>query len=125
MFQPPLSCATVSVCTPAGSVTLAVTVVQVCQPPVAGTLTFPRAQPIQAAARAVDRDGHVVETDAPFLAPVPHRGRTNLPGYVAATAAALAALRGESEGAVRERCAANARRLFDLPAKGGDRIGVG
>ena len=91
----------------------------------AGTLTFPRAQPIQAAARAVDRDGHVVETDAPFLAPVPHRGRTNLPGYVAATAAALAALRGESEGAVRERCAANARRLFDLPAKGGDRVGVG
>jgi TatD DNase family protein len=91
----------------------------------AGTLTFPRAEAIQAAARAVDPDGHVVETDAPFLAPVPYRGRTNLPGYAAATAAALAALREESEDAVRDRCAANARRLFDLPSGGDDRVGAG
>jgi TatD DNase family protein len=91
----------------------------------AGTVTFPRAEPIQAAARAVDPGDHVVETDAPFLAPVPHRGQTNLPGYVAATAAALATLRGEPEDTVRLRCAANARRLFDLPADGCDRVGAG
>jgi TatD DNase family protein len=87
----------------------------------AGTLTFPRAGVIQAAARLVEPDAHVVETDAPFLAPVPHRGRPNLPGYVAATAQALATLRGEPEDAVRARCTANARRLFRLPPDGDDR----
>lgn len=86
----------------------------------AGTVTYPRTELIQAAARAVGPDAHVVETDAPFLAPVPHRGRPNLPGYVADTAAAVARLRDEAPGAVRARSTANARRLFDLPAAGGD-----
>ena len=81
----------------------------------AGTVTFPRTEGIRAAARSVAPDAHVVETDAPFLAPVPHRGRPNLPGYVTATADAVAALRGEPAELVRARCAANARRLFGLP----------
>lgn len=81
----------------------------------AGTVTFPRSEGIQAAARAVGPDRVVVETDAPFLAPVPHRGRTNLPGYVAATAAALARLRETDEDELRASTTANARRLFGLP----------
>jgi TatD DNase family protein len=81
----------------------------------AGIITFARSEPQQAAARAVGDADYVVETDSPFLAPVPHRGRPNLPGYVAATAAAVAALRGVDEQAVRAQSTATARRLFDLP----------
>src|SRR5205807_255161 len=58
----------------------------------AGTVTYPRTDGIREAARTVAAGGYVVETDAPFLAPVPHRGRTNQPAYVAATAAAVAGL---------------------------------
>jgi len=85
----------------------------------AGTVTFPRSEPIQAAARAVAADRLVVETDAPFLAPVPHRGRPNLPGYVAATAAAVARLRETGQDELRATSTANARRLFRLPGAGG------
>jgi TatD DNase family protein len=80
-----------------------------------GIVTFPRSEPQQMAACAVGGDRYVVETDAPFLAPVPHRGRTNLPGYVAATAAAVAALRGEDVDTVRRDTTRTARRLFGLP----------
>ncbi|HET9051382.1 MAG TPA: TatD family hydrolase, partial [Candidatus Dormibacteraeota bacterium] len=73
------------------------------------------------AARDVAAGGWVVETDAPFLAPVPHRGRPNLPGYVAATCAAVALLRGVSEPAAAAESTANARRLFGLPSA----VGVG
>ena len=88
----------------------------------AGTITFPRAEPIRAAARHVADDGYVVETDAPFLAPVPHRGRPNLPGYVAATAAAVAELRGQPVEAVAARTTATARRLFRFPGAAADRL---
>jgi len=57
----------------------------------------------------------LVETDAPYLAPVPHRGKRNEPGYVAANAARLAALRGTTLERLVEITAANARRLFHLP----------
>lgn len=82
-----------------------------------GIVTFPRSEPQQMAARTVGRDQYVVETDAPFLAPVPHRGRTNLPGYVAATAAAVATLRGEDVQTVRRDTTRTARRLFGLPGE--------
>jgi TatD DNase family protein len=92
----------------------------------AGTVTFPRSEPIREAAAGVTERGYVVETDAPFLAPVPHRGRPNLPGYVAATAAAVAALRQEEPAAVARASTANARRLFGLPdPAGGDRVAPG
>lgn len=87
-----------------------------------GIVTFPGSEDIQSAARAVDQDGYVVETDAPFLAPVPHRGRPNVPGYVADTARVLASLRGDGETAVRARTSENARRLFGLNAS--DRLGA-
>ena len=85
----------------------------------AGTITFPRSEGIQAAARGVDTRGWVVETDAPFLAPVPHRGRPNVPGYVAATAAAVAQLRGIDAVEAAAQSTTNARRLFALPPAAG------
>jgi TatD DNase family protein len=86
-----------------------------------GIVTFPRSEGIQAAARDVDAGGYLVETDTPFLAPVPHRGRPNVPAYVAATAAAVARLRGVADGEVARETTASARRLFALPAE--DRLG--
>jgi TatD DNase family protein len=83
-----------------------------------GIVTFPRSDPQQAAAREVGEEDFVVETDSPFLAPVPHRGRPNLPGYVAATAAAIAALRGVDEETVRAQTTATAQRVFGLPGEG-------
>ena len=90
----------------------------------AGTVTYPRTDGIREAARTVADGGYVVETDAPFLAPVPYRGRTNQPAYVAATAAAVAGLRGEPAGEVAAASTATARRLFTLPdPAGGDHLG--
>lgn len=81
----------------------------------AGTITFPRSDAVLAAARQLGDESLVVETDAPFLSPVPHRGRPNLPGYVAFTAGALAELRARPPAAVSQLTTANARRLFRLP----------
>ncbi len=80
-----------------------------------GIVTFPRSEAQQLAAAAVGEDDYVVETDSPFLAPVPHRGRPNLPGYVAATAARVATLRGVDVSVVCEQSTTTARRLFGLP----------
>jgi TatD DNase family protein len=81
----------------------------------AGTVTFPKSEGIQAAAASVGEEWVLVETDAPFLAPVPYRGRTNLPGYVAATCVAVARLRGVEPAVLARTTTANARRLFGLP----------
>ena len=80
-----------------------------------GIVTFPRSEPQQEAAAQVSSADYVVETDAPFLAPVPFRGRPNLPEYVAATASAVARLRSVDDAVVRAETTANARRLFALP----------
>ncbi len=81
-----------------------------------GIVTFPRSEAQQVAAAVLGEGDYVVETDSPFLAPVPHRGRSNLPGYVAATAARVAALRGVDESVVRDQTTATARRLFGFPS---------
>jgi TatD DNase family protein len=60
----------------------------------AGNITFPKAQPIRDAARALPLSSMLVETDAPFLTPVPRRGQRNEPAYVTGTAAKLAELLG-------------------------------
>jgi TatD DNase family protein len=62
----------------------------------AGIVTFPKSLDIQEAARLCPADGLLIETDAPFLAPAPFRGKRNEPAYVAHTAAKLAELRGVS-----------------------------
>jgi TatD DNase family protein len=79
-----------------------------------GIVTFPRADNIQDAARTVANDGYVVETDSPFLSPVPERGKPNLPERVAITAAAVARLRGASEAAVRAATTATAHRVLGI-----------
>ena len=60
----------------------------------AGILTFPKSTAIQEAARMAPADRILIETDAPYLAPVPHRGKRNEPAFVAQTARKLAELRG-------------------------------
>ncbi len=82
----------------------------------AGNLTYPRAGAIHAAAVSVPEDHLLVETDAPYLAPVPHRGKRNLPGHVVHTAMALARLRGVELAALEPRLDANARRCYALPS---------
>lgn len=91
----------------------------------AGTVTFPRSEGIQAAAAAVGEEWFTVETDAPFLAPAPYRGRSNQPAYVAATCARVAELREVEASTAARQSTENARRLFGLPdPAGGDRLGA-
>lgn len=59
----------------------------------AGNVTFPKGQPVRDVAREVPLDRILIETDSPFLAPVPHRGKRNEPAFVVATAGVLAELR--------------------------------
>jgi TatD DNase family protein len=80
-----------------------------------GILTFKNAQPIREAAAFAPLDRILIETDAPFLAPIPHRGKRNEPAYIAETLRVLAEVRGEDVGAVEVATAANTRRLFRLP----------
>ena len=81
----------------------------------AGIVTFSSASELQGAATEVPADAYVVETDAPFLTPVPHRGTVNLPERVADTAAKIAALRGEHADSVRRQTTMTARRVLRLP----------
>lgn len=80
-----------------------------------GIVTFPKGENVREAARAVPLDRALVETDAPFLAPIPHRGKRNEPLFVADTARALAQVKGVSEAEVRRTTTRNARALFRLP----------
>jgi TatD DNase family protein len=77
-----------------------------------GTLTFKNAESIRAAARHVPPESLLVETDAPYLAPMPHRGKRNEPAYVRYVADYLAGLRGLSVPEVEALTTANARRVF-------------
>jgi TatD DNase family protein len=77
-----------------------------------GILTFPKAGDLREVAREVPLDRLLVETDAPYLAPVPRRGRRNEPAFVVDTAACLAGLKGLSLEHLAEATTANFRRLF-------------
>jgi TatD DNase family protein len=76
-----------------------------------GILTFPRAETLREVAAFVPADRLLVETDAPFLAPVPHRGRRNEPAWVALTVDRLAAVRGEPVDTLADTVARNFRAL--------------
>jgi TatD DNase family protein len=78
----------------------------------AGPVTFPRSIELQTAARDVPARLLLVETDSPYLAPVPRRGRPNRPANVAHTLRFVAGLRGVSEGELDELTSANAARTF-------------
>lgn len=77
-----------------------------------GTVTFPKAEDTHTCAREVPADRYLVETDCPFLAPVPRRGKRNEPAYVRAVAERVAELRQESFEQVCRTSTANAMRLF-------------
>jgi TatD DNase family protein len=79
---------------------------------ISGIVTFRNARDLQETAARLPIERLLIETDAPFLAPVPHRGKTGEPAMVADTAAFLAKLRGEDEEELRRRTAENFHRLF-------------
>jgi len=78
----------------------------------AGNVTFPKAQQIRDAALEVPLDRMLIETDSPYLAPVPHRGQRNEPAFIAATAQALAETLGTTVPDVVARTTATANALF-------------
>ena len=86
-----------------------------------GILTFKNAKHIQETAAAMPLDRILVETDAPYLAPAPNRGKRNEPAYVAHTAQFLAELRGQPLETIAEVTTDNFFRLFhkaERPAAG-------
>ncbi len=80
----------------------------------AGNVTYPKAEDLREAARRVPRDRLLVETDSPYLAPQPRRGRPNEPGNVVYTVAALAEARGEEADELAAQIDANATAAFSL-----------
>ncbi len=77
-----------------------------------GIVTFKSAEALRAVALRVPSDRLLIETDAPYLAPVPHRGRTNEPSFVRHVGEFLATLRGETASRLAEQTSANFNRLF-------------
>lgn len=77
-----------------------------------GIVTFKSAKDLQEVAKKLPLDRILIETDSPYLAPVPHRGKTNKPVFVKHVAAFLAELRGDSEENIASTTTANFRRLF-------------
>lgn len=80
-----------------------------------GIVTYPKAAEVQQAARLVPLDRLLIETDCPYLAPAPHRGKRNEPAFLVHTAKFLAELRGDSFERIAEATSENWRRLC-LPA---------
>ena len=81
-----------------------------------GILTFKTAQALRDVAAFVPLDRCLIETDSPYLAPVPYRGRTNSPAYVPFVAQQIAALKGLPVDAVARATTENFERLFGLPS---------
>ncbi len=84
---------------------------------ISGIVTFKNARDLQAIAATIPADRLLIETDAPFLAPVPHRGKTGEPAFVADTARMLAGLRGEEVEQLADVTRDNFHRLFTKAAR--------
>jgi TatD DNase family protein len=80
-----------------------------------GAVTFPKAENIRAAARECPLDRILIETDSPYLAPIPYRGKRNEPAYVVETAKKIAEVRGVSAEEIGMATTANFKRFFNLP----------
>jgi len=80
----------------------------------AGNITFPKAQNIRDAALMVPLDRMLIETDSPYLAPIPHRGQRNEPAFVVETARQISELRGITAEAVGKQTTENFRHFFKL-----------
>jgi TatD DNase family protein len=83
----------------------------------AGNVTFPKAEGIRQVAKQVPLDRMLIETDSPFLAPVPHRGKRNEPGFVVEVAGKIAELRGLTREEIAAQTTENFSRFFSLPEK--------
>jgi TatD DNase family protein len=83
----------------------------------AGNLTFPKAEGIREVAKEVPLDRVLIETDSPFLAPAPHRGKRNEPAFVVEVAGKLAELRGLTPEEVGAQTSVNFSRFFSLSKK--------
>jgi TatD DNase family protein len=81
----------------------------------AGNVTYPKAEDLRGVARRIPADRILAETDSPYLAPQPIRGRRNEPAHVVHTVIALAAARGEDPGQLAARIDENATEAFGLP----------
>ncbi len=79
-----------------------------------GIVTFKNAKPLKEVARTVPLERMLIETDAPYLAPVPHRGKTNEPGFVKHVAEEIAALRGVALETIAEQTSNNFKTLFKV-----------
>ena len=79
-----------------------------------GIITFRNADPLRAVAARVPEDRLLIETDSPYLAPVPYRGKPNQPAYVRRVAECLAELRGSSLEQIAEKTTANFHHLFRI-----------
>ncbi len=79
-----------------------------------GIVTFKNAQAIQEAARKMPEDRYLIETDSPYLAPIPHRGQSNYPMYVRHVAEFMASLRGVSVAEIAAQSTENFCRLFRM-----------
>jgi TatD DNase family protein len=86
-----------------------------CDISISGVVTFKNAEALREAVRLVPLERLHVETDSPFLAPVPYRGKANEPAFVTVVGEFVAELRGESFVEVRQATRANTARLFRLP----------
>ncbi len=80
-----------------------------------GIISFKNAEDLRQVARAVPADRLLVETDSPWLAPVPHRGKSNRPAWVVDVARCLAQVRGVALEDLAATLTANTRRLFQIP----------
>lgn len=86
----------------------------------AGNLTYPKAQPLRDVAAKMPLDGVLVETDAPWLAPAPDRGKRNEPAWVERTALVLAGVLGKEKEEIASATTKNFFRLFDIRADVGN-----
>ena len=84
---------------------------------ISGIVTFKNADTVREVARQIPSDRLLVETDAPYLAPVPHRGHTNEPAFVADTARFLAELRGVDLETLAQQTTDNFFELFPLATR--------
>jgi len=82
---------------------------------IGGIVTFKTAQPIRDAVVAIGIEHVILETDCPYLAPVPHRGERNEPAYIAETAKYLAQLLQLPFDEIASRTTENAKKLFGFP----------
>lgn len=81
---------------------------------VPGIVTFKKTDALRAAVAKIPADHLLLETDAPWLAPVPHRGKRNEPAYVMETLTTVATIRGVSPGTLAEQVLTNTRRVFGI-----------